>query len=99
MRVLAIEDDLFSGELLEHALTEYGYDALTTKRVYKEAFSHQTAKATVLSRSGEQFDPNVVDAFLAREQEFIEVLHRFAALPPDSPHGSDIRPQLAWNSV
>jgi putative two-component system response regulator len=53
------------------------YDALTTKRVYKQAFTHESAKATIVSRCGEQFDPLVVQAFLAREQDFIDVLHRF----------------------
>ncbi len=57
------------------------YDALTTKRVYKDAFSHETAKATIVSRCGEQFDPTVVQAFLACEQDFIEVLDRFGANP------------------
>jgi putative two-component system response regulator len=53
------------------------YDALTTKRVYKEAFSHDSAKSTIVARCGEQFDPQIVEAFLARERDFVEVLRRF----------------------
>ncbi|REK10834.1 MAG: response regulator [Planctomycetota bacterium] len=48
------------------------YDALTSKRVYKEAYSHEKAKAAILKSRGSHFDPDVVDAFLANEKKFIE---------------------------
>ncbi len=40
------------------------YDALTTKRCYKEAFSHQHAINIIKESSGTQFDPEIVDCFL-----------------------------------
>jgi response regulator RpfG family c-di-GMP phosphodiesterase len=46
------------------------YDALTSKRPYKEAFSHEQACRVILSESGRLFDPMIVAAFLRREQEF-----------------------------
>jgi response regulator RpfG family c-di-GMP phosphodiesterase len=46
------------------------YDALISKRVYKSAFSHQDAKEMILKVKGKHFDPDVVDAFLAEEEEF-----------------------------
>jgi HD-GYP domain-containing protein (c-di-GMP phosphodiesterase class II) len=46
------------------------YDALTTKRGYKEVYSHDRAVAIVLESSGTQFDPAVVEAFVRREYEF-----------------------------
>ncbi|MGD9947110.1 MAG: HD domain-containing phosphohydrolase [Desulfobulbus sp.] len=46
------------------------YDALTSKRPYKEAFNHEEACRVILSESGHLFDPVVVAAFLRREQEF-----------------------------
>ncbi len=46
------------------------YDALTSKRPYKDAFSHEQACRVILSESGRLFDPVVVAAFLRREQEF-----------------------------
>jgi putative two-component system response regulator len=49
------------------------YDALTTKRVYKDAMPHEAAVATLQEGAGSQFDPAVVEAFLAREREFAEV--------------------------
>jgi PAS domain S-box-containing protein len=46
------------------------YDALTTKRFYKEAFSHAKARQTILELRGSHFDPAVVDAFAAIEGQF-----------------------------
>jgi response regulator RpfG family c-di-GMP phosphodiesterase len=46
------------------------YDALTTKRFYKEAFSHAKAMQIIISLKGSHFDPEVVDAFAALEDQF-----------------------------
>jgi PAS domain S-box-containing protein len=46
------------------------YDALTSKRVYKEAYSHQKALEIIVHDKGKHFDPDIVDAFLANEQGF-----------------------------
>ena len=46
------------------------YDALTTKRFYKEAYSHEKAKNMIILLRSKHFDPQVVDAFLAIEQKF-----------------------------
>lgn len=46
------------------------YDALTTQRFYKEAFSHEKARQIILNLRGSHFDPDVVDAFLAIESQF-----------------------------
>lgn len=46
------------------------YDALTSKRSYKEPFSHERARAIIVGDRGRHFDPDVVDAFLAREEAF-----------------------------
>ncbi len=53
------------------------YDALTSKRVYKAAYDHETAKEIILSECGRHFDSDVVDAFLRREDRFIKVSHRY----------------------
>lgn len=52
------------------------YDALTTKRVYKPAFSHEDAKSIILKQEGSHFDPKVVGAFLSSEHRFLEVRER-----------------------
>lgn len=49
------------------------YDALTTKRCYKEEMSHETAKDIILESRGRHFDPDMVDAFLNREEAFRQV--------------------------
>lgn len=49
------------------------YDALTSKRVYKSAFSHETARAIILEGQETQFDPDVVRAFLRREEDFVAI--------------------------
>jgi putative two-component system response regulator len=54
------------------------YDALTSKRVYKEAFNHETAKAMILEGRGTHFDPQIVDAFLRREQDFVRLKEALA---------------------
>lgn len=48
------------------------YDALTSKRCYKSAFSHEKAKEIIVQGSGRHFDPEVVDAFLSTEKTFQE---------------------------
>jgi putative two-component system response regulator len=54
------------------------YDALTTKRCYKNAFSHETAKSIIIEGKGHHFDPMIADAFLALEEAFSEVRNEFA---------------------
>ncbi len=46
------------------------YDALTTRRVYKPAMSHEKARDIILAERGGQFDPDVTDAFAVCEAEF-----------------------------
>jgi len=48
------------------------YDALISKRPYKKALSHVVARAIILEGRGCHFDPTVVDAFIACENEFVE---------------------------
>jgi HD-GYP domain-containing protein (c-di-GMP phosphodiesterase class II) len=40
------------------------YDALTSPRPYKAAWTHEQASAEIVRLRGAQFDPAVVDAFL-----------------------------------
>jgi response regulator RpfG family c-di-GMP phosphodiesterase len=46
------------------------YDALTTKRCYKDAFSHEMACKIIEEGRGTHFDPSIVDAFIAVKSEF-----------------------------
>ena len=53
------------------------YDALVSKRVYKEAFPHEQARALIMEDSGRHFDPDMVQAFLSREGDFLAIRQRF----------------------
>jgi putative two-component system response regulator len=54
------------------------YDALTTRRCYKEAYSHLVARSIIENDSGKHFDPRVVAAFLSAEDEFLAIQRRFS---------------------
>jgi putative two-component system response regulator len=49
------------------------FDALTSKRVYKDAFPYEKARAAIIKGRGSHFDPDVVDAFLANEEQFTAI--------------------------
>jgi putative two-component system response regulator len=51
------------------------FDALISKRVYKEAFPQQVAFDIIQQGSGTQFDPDIVDAFLDLSERFAEIVH------------------------
>lgn len=57
------------------------YDALISKRVYKPAFSHAEARTIMVKARGTHFDPDVLDAFVAVEDRFIEIAARFRDRP------------------
>lgn len=50
------------------------YDALTSKRPYKEPFSHEKAMGLIAENSGTQFDPRLVEEFLNISQVIKECL-------------------------
>ena len=54
------------------------YDALTSKRCYKEAYSHEIARQYILKSSGRHFDPGIVRAFLDSEAEVLAIRKRSA---------------------
>lgn len=56
------------------------YDALTSKRVYKEAMSHEEAYTIIQKEKGSHFDPLVVDAFDQCAGEFIAIKERFSSI-------------------
>jgi putative two-component system response regulator len=53
------------------------YDALTSRRCYKRAFAHCESRALIVEASGKHFDPRVVEAFLAVEEEFIRIRRHY----------------------
>jgi PAS domain S-box-containing protein len=49
------------------------YDALTSKRSYKEALSHEEAMTIIRSERGSHFDPEIVDVFVENHETFNRV--------------------------
>ncbi|MEJ2246553.1 MAG: HD domain-containing phosphohydrolase [Acidobacteriota bacterium] len=48
------------------------YDALSSVRCYKPAFSHEYSSEVIMQRSGSHFDPEIVDAFVELQDAFKE---------------------------
>ena len=53
------------------------YDALTSIRVYKPAFSHNEALEIIMDGKGAQFDPVITDAVLNSQERFQEIAHNY----------------------
>jgi putative two-component system response regulator len=66
------------------------FDALTTKRPYKEAMPPQAARDYLEAKKEREFDPACVDAFLARWDEVLEICtaQKATLAPPLQPESS-----------
>jgi diguanylate cyclase (GGDEF)-like protein len=49
------------------------YDALISQRTYKPAWRHEDACTEILSQSGKQFDPLLIEAFKREQDNFKEI--------------------------
>ena len=58
------------------------YDALTTKRVYKPAFTHEAATDIIRQSSGKHFDPDMVTAFFNIEEQIRAIQSELDETPP-----------------
>ena len=54
------------------------YDALISRRIYKEGMPHEKAAQIMVADRGTHFDPDVVDAFVELQGEFQAIAARFA---------------------
>jgi len=52
------------------------YDALRSKRVYKDAFSHEKSVDIIKQGRGTHFDPELVDIFLENDARFCEIFEK-----------------------
>ena len=58
------------------------YDALISRRIYKEGMPHEQAVQIIAAEKGRHFDPDMVDAFIEIQDEFKAIAQRYA----DSDH-------------
>jgi putative two-component system response regulator len=59
------------------------YDALISRRVYKEGMPHEKAVGIIQEGGGSHFDPDIVDAFIAIQDEFRSIAARYADADTD----------------
>ena len=71
------------------------YDAITSKRVYKDALPHEHARDLIVEERGRHFDPDIVDAFLENEAMFIAIQQAFREAEPIEESASDKEPLMA----
>jgi putative two-component system response regulator len=65
------------------------YDALISRRIYKEAMSQEDAVAIIEEGRGRHFDPDVVEAFRAVAGEFRAIAERFGDSDADLQRKAD----------
>ena len=53
------------------------YDALTSERCYKAAFSHEKTRAILDEEAGTHFDPKLIASFRRQEEAWLDVKERF----------------------
>jgi putative two-component system response regulator len=58
------------------------YDALVSHRAYKDAFSHERARAIIVEGTGKHFDPRIVQAFFDCELQFVGIHNNYKSKSP-----------------
>ncbi|MDP2792649.1 MAG: two-component system response regulator [Sulfurisoma sp.] len=54
------------------------YDALISRRVYKDGMSHEKAVDIIAASNGTHFDPDIAEAFIEIQEEFRAIAARYA---------------------
>jgi putative two-component system response regulator len=54
------------------------YDALVSRRTYKDAVSHREATAILVEGRGTHFDPAIIEAFIDIQGQFQDIARRYA---------------------
>jgi hypothetical protein len=71
------------------------YDALSSRRVYKEPLTHEQCVEVIRKEAGRHFDPDLVEVFLQIESEIRELADRYAVETPPMP--TPHKPLPRWN--
>ncbi len=83
------------------------YDALTSRRVYKDPYTHEVSVEKIIQGSGHQFDPDLVDIFLSIQGQFEEIGRLMRGPDEDGPavladrddRSEDLIPETAGNLI
>jgi putative two-component system response regulator len=57
------------------------YDSLISNRVYRNGMSHDETRKIILEGRGTHFDPDIVDAFIALEDNFRSIAEKISDIP------------------
>jgi putative two-component system response regulator len=74
------------------------YDALISRRVYKEGMPHEKAVSIIVESKGTHFDPDMVDAFVELQEEFKAIAKRYGDSDEDMAKKKQQLDVLAGNS-
>jgi putative two-component system response regulator len=75
------------------------YDALVSRRIYKEGMSHEKAVQIIVEGKGRHFDPDMVDAFVEIQGEFLAIAQRYADTDNDMQKKMDYFSQSMANNT
>ncbi len=73
------------------------YDALISRRVYKEGMPHEAAVQIIIEGKGKHFDPDMVDAFVEIQDEFRAIAQRYADTDIDMLQKEEYRRNVLGN--
>lgn len=65
------------------------YDALISRRVYKQGMTHEKALQIIVEGKGSHFDPDMVDAFLELQDDFKAIAAKYADSDEDLAKKAD----------
>ena len=67
------------------------FDALTSKRPYKEPFTVDDSLIIIIENRGSHFDPEVVDAFLSIQDEILSIKEKYM--------DKELQTQIPWEEM
>jgi putative two-component system response regulator len=73
------------------------FDAMISRRVYKQAIPFQLVREQMAAERGAHFDPDLLDAFIEGFEEYCDIARRFVDVSPadGSPSNPSIAPIIA----
>lgn len=73
------------------------FDALTSKRPYKEAFSNEKSLKIMKEKRGTHFDPKIVDLFMGNLTEVFEIQEKYKTVDSLTKEGVPVH--FGWHKI